>query len=140
MLFSFGASLDSEMYLIGDMSGRKERSEGNGVGIKSANADKGDEVAEKEEDEEEEEEYVDEWKLADEGRRVVYNKNKWFLVAEWYNVEKHEAFNRAAEIMIEDFQIAGGPILEYVAPTERKIGPYGSRNVSDGFIYFIYSF
>ena len=26
------------------------------------------------------------------------------------------------------------------APTERKIGPYGSRNVSDGFIYSIYSF
>ena len=65
-------------------------------------------MAEKEEEEEEE---VDEWKLVDEGRRVVYNKNKWFLVAEWY-----------------------------VAPTERKIGPYGSRNVSDGFIYFIYSF
>ena len=33
VLFSFGASLDSEMYLIGDMSGRKERSEGNGVEI-----------------------------------------------------------------------------------------------------------
>ena len=33
MLFSFGASLDSEMYLIGNMSGRKERSEGkNGEG------------------------------------------------------------------------------------------------------------
>ena len=34
---------------------------------------------------------------------------------------KQEALNRAAEIMIEDFQIAGGPILEYVEPTDRKI-------------------
>ena len=131
VLFSFRASLDSELYLIGDMLGRKERSEGNGVGFKSANADKGGEVAEEEEEEEE-----DEWKPADEGRRVVYNKNKWFLVAEWYDVEQQEAWNRAAEIMIEDFQIAGGPILEYASPTERKIGPYGSRNVSHGFIYF----
>ena len=106
------------MYLIGDMSGRKERSEGNGVGFKSANADKGDKMAEKEEEEEEE----DEWKPADEGRRVAYNKNKWFLVAEWYDVEQQEACNRAAAIMIEDFQIAGGPILEYASPTERKIG------------------
>ena len=43
--------------------------------------------------------------------------------------------NRAAEGMIEDFNNAGGPILEYASPTERKIGPYRSRNVSDGFIY-----
>ena len=64
MLFWFRARFDSELHLIGVMSGRKERSEGNGVGIKSANADKGNEVAEKEEEEEEE---VDEWKLADEG-------------------------------------------------------------------------
>ena len=49
------------------MSGRKERSEGNGVGIKLANADKVDEVVEKEEEEEEEVE----WKPGDEGRRVV---------------------------------------------------------------------
>ena len=38
---------------------------------------------------------------------MVYNKNKWFLVEEWRNVDKQEALNRAAEIMIEDFQIAG---------------------------------
>ena len=69
-------------------------------------------------------------------RRVVYNKNKWFLVAEWYNIEQREAWNRAAEIMIEDFQTAGGPIMEYAMSTERKIGPYSSRNMSDGFIYF----
>ena len=74
MLFSFRASLDSELYLIGDMLGRKERSEGNGVGIKSANADKVDEVVEKEEVEEDDEE--EEWKPGDEGRRMVYNKHK----------------------------------------------------------------
>ena len=33
VLFSFRASLDSESYLIGDMLGRNERSEGNGVGF-----------------------------------------------------------------------------------------------------------
>ena len=72
----------------------------------------------------------------DEVRRVPYYKNKWFLVAEWYYVEQQEAWNRAAEIMIEDFNNAGGPVLEYAPPTERKVGPYGARNVSDGFIYF----
>ena len=56
MLFWFRARLDSEVHLIGVMSGRKERSEENGVGNKSASADKADEVVEKEEDEEEEEE------------------------------------------------------------------------------------
>ena len=43
-----------------------------------------------------------------------------------------------AEIMIEDFNNAGGPLLEYGAPTERKIGPYGARNVSEGFIFVIF--
>ena len=69
MLFWFRARLDSEVHLIGVMSGRKERSEGNGVGNKSANSDKADEVVEKEVEEEEEEE---EWKPGDEGRRMVY--------------------------------------------------------------------
>ena len=69
------------MHLIGVMSGRKERSEGNGVGIKLANADKVDEVVEMDKDEEDEDE--EEWKPGDEGRRMVYNKNKWFLVEEW---------------------------------------------------------
>ena len=64
MMFCFGASLDSEPYMIGDMLGRNERSEGNGGGLKSANAVKGGEGAEKEEEEEEEEEEK-EWKPAD---------------------------------------------------------------------------
>ena len=138
MLFWFRASLDSELYLIGDMSGRKERTEGNGVGIRSAKADKVDEVVVEEEEEDQEE---DEWKPGDEGRRVVYNKNKLFLVEEWINIEKQEALRRVAVIMIEDFHIAGGPIFEYGAQTDKKIGPYGSRNVSVGFIYlFIYPY
>ena len=75
--------------LVGDMSGRKERSEGNGVGIRSAKAGKEDEVVEEGEDEEE-----DKWKPGDDrdaGRRTVYNKNKWFLVEEWRNIDKQEA-------------------------------------------------
>ena len=51
-------------------------------------------------------------------------------------MDKEEALRGAAEIMIENFNNAGGPLLEYAPPTERKIGPYGARNVSDGFIYF----
>ena len=60
MLFGFGASLDSELDLIGDMLNRNERSEGNGGGFKSANAVKGGEGAGKKKEEEEE------WKPADE--------------------------------------------------------------------------
>ena len=119
------------------MSGRKERLKGNGVGIRSAKAGKVDEVVEKEKDAEE-----DEWNQGDDtdaGRRTVYNKNSWFLVEEWRNIDKEEALRRAAVIMIKDFQIAGGPILEYVAPTDRKIGPYGYRNVSVGLFLFIYT-
>ena len=97
---------------------------------------KGGEGAGKEEEEEEEEEDK-KWKPADEARRVPYTKNKWFLVAEWHNVDMEEALRLAAEIMIEDFNNAGGPLLEYGEPTERKIGPYGARNVSEAFSYFV---
>ena len=100
---------------------------------------KGGEGARKEEEEEEEEE----WKLEDANAemRVLYNKNRWFLVAEWYDVDEQEARNRAAEIMIEDFNNAGGPVLEYGAPTERKIGPYGARNVVEWCLLFsIYTY
>ena len=82
---------------------------GNGGGLKSANAVKGGEGAEKKKEEEEEEE---EWKPADANaeRWVLYNKNKWILVAEWYDVDEQEARNRAAEIMIEDFNNRGGQV------------------------------
>ena len=69
---------------------------------------------------------------------MLYNKNKWILVAEWYDVDGQEARNRAAEIMIVDFNSRGRSVLEYVAPTERKIGPYGARNVSDWGFYFLF--
>ena len=109
--------------------------EGNEDGLKSAKAVKGGEGAEKKKKKEEEEE----WKSdVNAERRVLYNKNKWFLVAEWYNVDEQEARNRAAEIMIEGFNNAGGPVLEYAPPTERKIGPHGARNVSEGFIHFYF--
>ena len=32
---------------------------------------------------------------------MLYNKKKWILVAEWYDVDEQEARNRATEIMIE---------------------------------------
>ena len=51
-----------------------------------------------------------------------------------------EALRRAAEIMIEDFNNAGGPLLDYGEPTERKIGPYGARNVSEEFIYVYFCY
>ena len=57
------------------------------------------------------------------------------LVAEWHDVDMEEVLRLAAEIMIEDFNNAGGPLLDYGEPTERKIGPYGARNVSEDFIY-----
>ena len=43
VLFVFGASLDSEPDLSGDMLGVNERAEGNGGGFKSANVVKGGE-------------------------------------------------------------------------------------------------
>ena len=103
VLFVFGARLDSEPDLSGDMLGVNERAEGNGGGFKSAKAIKGGEGAGKKE-EEEEEEKDKEWKPADEAKRVPYTKNKWFLVAEWHDVDMEEALRRAAEIMIEDFK------------------------------------
>ena len=137
MLFGFGASLDSEPYLIGDMLVRNKRMEGNGGGFKAANASKGGEGTGKEEKEEEEQEDKD-WKSMDDGRPAAYNKNKWFLVAEWHDVDMNEALRRAAEIMTEDFNNAGGPLLEYGAPTEKKIEPYGAKNASEGFSYFYF--
>ena len=55
MLFVFGASLDSEPDLSGDMLGVNERAEGNGGGFMSAKAVKGDEGAGKKEEEGEDE-------------------------------------------------------------------------------------
>ena len=94
----FGASLDSEPDLSGDMLGVNERAEGNGGGLKSAKLEavKGDERAGKKE-EEEEDEKDKEWKAVDEAKRVPYTKNKWFLVAEWHDMDMEEALRLAAE-------------------------------------------
>ena len=119
------------------MLGVNERAEGNGCGFKSAKAVKGDEGAGKKKEEEEDKEDK-EWKEEDEAKRVPYTKNKWFLVAEYYDIDMKEALRQAAEIMIEDFNNAGGPLLDYGEPTERKIGPYGARNVSEEVIYIYF--
>ena len=55
-------------------------------------------------------------------------------------MDEQEARNWAAEIMIEDINNRGGPVLEYAAPTERKIGPYGARNVSEEVIYIYFCY
>ena len=111
------------------MSFRKQRLEADGVGCSAAKADKADKV----EDEDDEDE--DEWKEDDDegtdgGSRSAYKKNKWKLVSVWTNIDKQEAFRRAAEIMIEDFQVVDGPVHPWGKVTEKKIGPYGYRNVN----------
>ena len=137
MLFGFRARSYSELKLSGDMLGGNERAEGNGGGCKSAKVVKGDGRAGKKEEEEEDEEDK-EWKAEEELKRVPYTKNKWFLVAEYHDIDMEEALRQAVEIMIEDFDNAGGPLLDYGKPTERKIGPYGARNVSEEVIYIYF--
>ena len=63
------------------------------------------------------------WRRRRKRRRRWTNGSLRMKVGEWYTIRTNF-----------------GPILENVAPTERKIGPCGSRNVCDGFVYFIYSF
>ena len=125
--------------LIGDMLCRKQRLEAEGVGCSAAKAVKAVKVEDKDDDDE------DEWKEDDDedtdgGSRLAYRKNKWKLVAVWTNIDKQEAFRRAAEIMIDDFQVAGGPVHAYADPTERKIGPYGHRNLSISLVCLIQPF
>ena len=61
-------------------------------------------------------------------------------MAVWTNIDKQEAYRRAAEIMIDDFLIAGGPVYPWGEPTEKKIGPYGYRNVSISLVCLIQLF
>ena len=54
------------------------------------------------------------------------------------NIDKDEAYRRAAEIMTEDFDVAGGPPMhKWGEPSEKKIGPFGQRSVS---IYILFYF
>ena len=60
--------------------------------------------------EDEDDDEQDEWKEDDDEdtdgeSRGAYRKNKWKLVAVWTNIDKQKALRRAAEIMIDDFQI-----------------------------------
>ena len=58
------------------------------------------------------------------------------LVAVWTNIDKEEAYRCAAEILTEDFEVAGGPAHKWGEPSERKIGPFDQRNVSTIFGLF----
>ena len=52
---------------------------------------------------------------------MLYNKNKWILVAEWYDVDEQEARNRAAEIMIEDCNHRGGQVLSMLCQEKGRL-------------------
>ena len=77
---------------------------------------------------EEEEEWSEEAET--DGSRATYNKNKWRVVAVWTNVTKKEAYRQAAEIMTDDFNVAGGPTHTWGEATDKKIGTFSSRSVS----------
>ena len=109
VVFGFRGRSYSELKLSGDMLGGKERAEGNGGGCRSAKVVKGDGRAEKKEEEEEDEEDK-EWKAEEDSKRVLYNKNKWFLVEEYHDIDMEEALSKAAEIMIEDFDFGFWPV------------------------------
>ena len=99
-----------------------------GVGCSVAKAAKAGKVDEEDEDDDDE----------TDGSRSTYKKNIWKVVAVWTNIDKEEAYRRAAEIMTADFEVAGGPMHSWGEPSEKKIGPFGSRNVSAYFsIYSI---
>ena len=58
----------------------------------------------------------------DTGGLHPYRNNKWILVAAWSNIDKKEAYRRAAEIMTEGFDIAGDlPQNKWGEPSEKKI-------------------
>ena len=57
------------------------------------------------------------------------------MVAVWTDIDKEEAYRRAAEIMTADFNVAGGPLHTWGQPSVKKIGPFSARNVS---VYFLF--
>ena len=89
------------------MSCRKQREEASGDGCSAAKAVSAAKVVDLDDDDE------DRWtedddEQTDAGSRSSYRKNKWKLVAVWTNIDKEEAYRHAAEIMTEDFEVAGG--------------------------------
>ena len=64
--------------------------------------DEANDVDEEEEEQSEEEET--------DGSQVTYSKNKWRVIAVWTNVTKKEAYRQAAEIMTDDFNVAGATV------------------------------
>ena len=111
------------------MSCRKKREEAGGVGCSGAKIGKVAKVDEGDDDNEEDEWTNDDDEETDAGRST-YKKNIWNIVAVWSNIEKEEAYRRAAEIMTTDFDVAGGPTHPWGNPSVKKIGPFSSRSVS----------
>ena len=89
-----------------------------------------------EEEEEEEEEWREDESEDTDGSWATYRKHEWKVVAVWTHMGKEEAYMRAAEIITNDFNIAGGPVHSWGEPSIKKIGPCSARNVS----VYIFSF
>ena len=86
-----------------------------------------------EEEEEEEEEWKEDGGEETDGSQAIYRKHEWKVVAVWTHMGKEEAYRRTAEIITNDFNIAGGPAHSWWEPSIKKIGPCSARNVS---VYF----
>ena len=86
------------------MSCWRQREEASGIGGSAAKAvEKDDDDNDRWTEDDDEE--------TDAGSWLSNKKIKWTLVAVWTNIDKKEAYRRAAEIMTEDFEIAAGPAL-----------------------------
>ena len=88
----------------------------------------------------------DEWIEEDEddtdaGRRLVYNKSKWFLLLSG-RMEKYRqgiSFKAGGSNYDRRFSDRGGTNTRICGPTDRKIGPFGHRNVSIVLGFFLFS-
>ena len=71
-------------------------------------------------------------------RKGRYRKHRWELVSSWTGIGKMEAYGKAATIMTNDFNIAGGlAFTEWPGPTDKKIGPYGRKSVRVSVFIFV---
>ena len=88
-----------------------------GVGCSAAKAVSAAKVVD-EDDEDEDKWTEDDDEGTDAGSRSSFMKKKWKLVVVWTNIDKEEAYRRAAVIMTDDFEVAGGPAHTWGEPSE----------------------
>ena len=71
-------------------------------------------------------------------RKGKYRKHQWELASCWKGIEKMDAYGKAATVMTNDFNVAGGlAFTDWPAPTERKIGPFGRKSVRVSVFIFV---